>query len=512
LLLRRGEADLPAVFEARGEAYLPLQAFAQLNEQRVAAGEPTFANPRNSAAGSLRQLDPRVTASRPLHLWFYGVGYVEEDRFASHWEVLSWLRERGFRVNPGSRRVTTLEEIMAVCHEFAERRAELEYDIDGVVVKVDDRELQRALGFVGRDPRWAVAYKFAPSTAQTRLLRIGINVGRTGVLNPFAVLEPVEVGGVTVGLATLHNEEDIHRKDLREGDMVIVQRAGDVIPQVVAPLTELRTGVEEVYRLPEQCPSCGTAVVRVPGEVAVRCPNPDCTAKAIELLKHFVSRGAMDMEGVGERLVARLFDLGMVRGPADLYRLTYDDLIALEGFQERSVRKVLGSIEASKERPFDRVLFALGIPHVGSQNAELIVTHFPAMERLLAAGVEEMAAIPGIGPVMAAAVTDWLTNERNRELVSRLQEAGVNMRAEPAPAREGPLSGLTFVITGTLPTLSRQRATELIEAAGGKVTGSVSGKTDYLLLGEDPGSKLDKARELGVRLLDEQGLRGLLGG
>jgi DNA ligase (NAD+) len=502
---------LPALFEARGEAYLALAAFETLNEQRVAAGEPTFANPRNAAAGSLRQLDPRVTASRPLSIWFYGVGYVEGDPFGSHSEVLEWLRERGFRVNPASRRVIGLEEVIAACHDFADRRAEFDYDIDGVVIKLDDRELQRALGSVGRDPRWAVAYKFAPSTARTRLLRIGINVGRTGVLNPFAVLEPVEVGGVRVGLATLHNEGDIHRKDLREGDMVVVQRAGDVIPQVVAPLTDRRTGAEQVYHLPDECPSCGTAVIRTPGEVAVRCPNPDCPAKQVELLKHFVGRPALDIEGVGEKLVHRLFDRGLVSDPADLFALRYEDLVELPGFQERSARKVLASVESAKERPFDRVLFALGIPHVGSQNAELLGRHFPSMDALLAATVEDMAAIPGIGPIIGRAVVEWLGDDRNRRLIEKLAAAGVRTEAQEATSpREGPLTGRTFVLTGTLPHLSRQEASGLVEQAGGRVTGSVSRKTDYLVAGEEPGSKLARARELGIEVLDEEGLRDLL--
>lgn len=513
LVVRSGDGELPRVFEVRGEAYLPLAAFERLNEQRVAAGESTFANPRNAAAGSLRQLDPRITASRPLSIWFYGLGYVEGTRFAGHWEALEWLKVRGFRVNPHSRRVVGLGEILAVCQEWAARRAELEYDIDGVVIKLDDRQLQQVLGYVGRDPRWAVAYKFAPSTAQTRLVRIGINVGRTGVLNPYAVLEPVDVGGVRVGLATLHNEEDIRRKDLREGDMVVVQRAGDVIPQVVAPLTELRTGQERVFTLPAECPSCGTPVLRTPGEVAVRCPNPDCPSKQVEFLKHFVGRGAMDIEGVGEKLVTRLFDLRLVRDPADLYRLKYEDLIQLEGFQDRSTRKVLASIEGSKQRPFEAVVFALGIPHVGSQNAALLVERFPSMAALLEAEAAEMAAVPGVGPIIAAAVAQWLANERNRELVRRLAEAGVRMEAEVrAPAAAGPLTEKTLVITGTLPTLSRQQATDLIEAAGGRVTSSVSGNTDYLLAGDAPGSKLDRAGELGVPVIDEAGLQELLHG
>jgi DNA ligase (NAD+) len=511
LMVRPDEAAVPTVFEARGEAYLPLSAFEALNEQRVAAGEPTFANPRNAAAGSLRQLDPRVTASRPLSIWFYGVGYVEDDPFETHSQVLDWLQRRGFRVNPASRRVRGLSAVIEACHQFEALRAEMEYDIDGVVIKLDDRALQRVLGYVGRDPRWAVAYKFAPSTAQTRLLRIGINVGRTGILNPFAVLEPVEVGGVRVGLATLHNEEDINRKDLREGDMVVVQRAGDVIPQVVSPLTELRTGAERVFRMPDECPSCRTPVLRTPGEVAIRCPNPDCPAKRVEFLKHFVGRAAMDIEGVGEKLVTRLSDLGLISDPADLFAIRYEDLVALEGFQDRSARKVLASIQAAKDRPFDRVLFALGIPHVGSQNAELLVRHFPSLDALQSATAEDMATIPGVGPVIGRAVADWMADERNRRLVDKLREAGVRMEAEaPAAPAEGPLAGKTFVLTGSLPSLSRQEATRLIEGAGGRVTGSVSRKTDYVVAGEDPGSKLDKAREHGIEVLDERGLRRLL--
>jgi len=323
------------VVEVRGEVYLPLAAFAQLNEQRIASGEPTFANPRNAAAGSLRQLDPRVTASRPLSTWFYGVGYVEGRDFLSHQEVLDWLRKAGFRVNPDIRVSATLEEIIAGCREWQDRRDRLDYDIDGVVVKLDDRRLQAALGAVGRDPRWAVAYKFAPTTAQTRLLKIHINVGRTGVLNPWAELEPVEVGGVTVEKATLHNEEDIRRKDLREGDMVIVQRAGDVIPQVVAPLTDLRTGAEKPFSMPSECPSCGTPVARIPGEVAVRCPNPDCPAKRAEAIKHFVSKAAMDIDGVGDKLVERLLSLALIRDAADLYRLETAQLAGLERLGEK---------------------------------------------------------------------------------------------------------------------------------------------------------------------------------
>lgn len=526
LAMLAAAAPYPSVVEVRGEVYLPLAAFAQLNEQRVAAGEPTFANPRNAAAGSLRQLDPRVTASRPLSTWFYGIGYVEGRDFAAHHEVLEWLRRAGFRVNPDVRMAATAEEVIAGCREWQERRDRLDYDIDGVVVKLDDRRLQAALGAAGRDPRWAVAYKFAPTTAQTRLLKIHINVGRTGVLNPWAELEPVEVGGVTVERATLHNEEDIRRKDLREGDMVIVQRAGDVIPQIVAPLTELRTGAEKPFCMPSECPSCGTPVVRVAGEVAVRCPNPDCPAKRAEAIKHFVSKGAMDIDGVGEKLVERLLSLGLIRDAADLYRLEATQLADLERLGEKSAANIIAAVEASKKRPLARVIFALGIPHVGAENAELLAQRFGSMQALREASMEEIAETPGIGPVIAESVRQYFRDPRNLDLLARLEEAGVSMAA---PARadtgvagpreegtrggaQGPLSGKTLVLTGTLPTLSRQQATDLIEAAGGRVTGSVSAKTDYVVVGEEAGSKLTRARELGISLLDEEGLRTLLRG
>ncbi|MBC7294506.1 MAG: NAD-dependent DNA ligase LigA, partial [Thermoleophilia bacterium] len=348
LAMLPGTEPLPAVVEVRGEVYLPLEAFSRLNEQRIAAGEPTFANPRNAAAGSMRQLDPRVTASRPLATWFYGIGYVEGAEFATHHEVLEWLRRAGFRVNPDVRLAHTLEDIVAGCRWWEQRRQDLDYDIDGVVVKLDSRRLQAALGAVGRDPRWAVAYKFAPTTAQTRLIKINVNVGRTGVLTPWAELEPVEVGGVTVSKATLHNEEDIRRKDLREGDMVIIQRAGEVIPQVIAPLTDLRTGAERPFHMPERCPSCGTPVVRTPGEVAVRCPNPGCPAKNVEALKHFVSKGAMDIEGVGEQLVERLVSEGLIHDAADFYALRLEQLAALERLGEKSATNIINSIAASR--------------------------------------------------------------------------------------------------------------------------------------------------------------------
>lgn len=522
LVMQAEAAPYPVVVEVRGEVYLPLAAFAQLNEQRISVGGSTFANPRNAAAGSLRQLDPRVTASRPLSTWVYGVGYVEGLEFSGHYEVLGWLRRAGFRVNPDVQVVATADEIVAGCRDWQERREQLDYDIDGVVVKLDDRRLQDALGAVGRDPRWAVAYKFAPTTAQTKLIRIGVNVGRTGVLNPWAELEPVEVGGVTVERATLHNEDDIRRKDLREGDMVILQRAGDVIPQVVAPLTDLRTGAERPFSMPTKCPSCGTPVVRIPGEVAVRCPNPDCPAKRTEAVKHFVSKGAMDIDGVGDKLVERMLDLGLIRDGADLYRLEASQLAGLERLGEKSAVNIIAAVEASKARSPARVLFALGVPHVGAENADLLVRRFGGLVALREASVEEIGETPGIGPVIAESVWEYFREPRNVDLIRRLEEAGVAMTtpgggagladaaADGARGSVGPLDGKTFVLTGTLPTLTRQEATDRIVAAGGRVVGSVSSKTDYVVVGEEAGSKLAKARRLGITLLEEAGLLDML--
>lgn len=511
---------VPGVMEVRGEVYLPLTAFERLNEARVAAGEATFANPRNAAAGSLRQLDPRVTAARPLAVWCYGVGRLEGVEFETHRQALEWLRLSGFRVNPFIQQVEGLPALVESCRTWEQRRSSLEYDIDGVVIKVDSRRLQQVLGSVAHDPRWAIAYKFAPSTAQTHLRRIGINIGRTGVLTPYAELDPVEVGGVSVSRATLHNEDDIRRKDLREGDTVIVQRAGDVIPQVVAPLTDLRTGGETVFEMPRRCPACGTEVVRAQDEVAVRCPNVDCPARLMEGLKHFVSRGAMDIEGVGERLVERLFSMGLVRDPADLYLLSAVDLLGLKGFKEQLAGKVIAAIAASRERGFARVLYALGIPHVGGQTAELLVSRYPSLDQLNAAGAEDISRIEGIGPVIGCAVHGFLREPRNQDLLRRLAAAGLKLATdadaiggratEPAVAQT--VAGMTFALTGTLPTLSREEATALIESRGGRVTGAVSRKTDFVVVGDAAGSKLTKAQKLGLPLLEEGALRALLRG
>jgi DNA ligase (NAD+) len=511
LQLAEGETPPPLV-EVRGEIYLPIAAFARLNEERAAQGLATFMNPRNSAAGSLRQRDSSQTASRPLALWTYAVGVREGLELGSHSEALAWLGAHGFRVNPLTARHESVDSVIAACNELGERRADLDYDIDGVVVKVDRFAEQQLLGVVGRDPRWAIAFKFPPTTAITRLLDIGVNVGRTGNLNPFAMLEPVVVGGVVVKLATLHNEDDILRKDIRIGDHVVVQRAGDVIPQVVGPLTARRDGSERIFAMPANCPACGTPVERVEGEVRHRCPNPHCPSRGLEAVRHFVSRGALDIDGVGDKLVWRFWELGLVRRPSDLYRLTMDDLLPLEGFQQTSAENAIASIDASRRRPFSRVLFGLGIPHVGFVTAEAIARQIGSMDALRAAGVQEIEAVEGVGPIIADAVAAWFADPDHAALVDELRVAGLTMEtplAERAPAA-GPLTGQSFVLTGTLERRTREEAAEQIVALGGKITGSVSKKTSYVVAGESPGSKLAKAETLGVPVIDEDAFEALI--
>jgi DNA ligase (NAD+) len=502
----------PPLVEVRGEVYLPRAAFARLNQERADRGLPVYMNPRNTAAGSLRQLDPAMTATRPLAVWCYGIGALEGIEFGSHHEALEWLRERGFPVNPLTRLHEGFEGVRDECTRIGDMRPELPYEIDGVVVKVDAFQMQRTLGSVGRDPRWAVAFKFPATTRTTKLVDIGINVGRTGALNPFAILHPVEVGGVTVKLATLHNEEDIHRKDVRIGDTVIVQRAGDVIPQVVGPVLDLRTGEERVFHMPERCPACNEPVVKPEGEAQHRCVNPRCPSRGVELIKHFVGRAAMDIEGVGEKLVFRLFELGLVLRPSDLYQLTADQLMALDGFQERSATNVIAAIDRSKQRPFGAVVFGLGIPHVGEVIAQALARHFGSIDALEAAGAEEIAAVEGIGMVIAESVAAWFADPEHAALVDALRHAGVRLELfdEERPRAGGRLDGKTFVITGTL-TRPRADIEQLIAAEGGKVAGSVSARTDYLVAGDNAGSKLARATSLGVAVLDEDGFLALLG-
>jgi DNA ligase (NAD+) len=507
-------ADIPPLLEVRGEIYMSLKDFAALNERRAEQGLSTFMNPRNSAAGTVRQLDPALAAERPLSIWCYQVGVVEGLTFETHWEALNWLRERGFRVNREVKLLASEDEVVEQCLSWQRRRGELDYEIDGAVVKVADLELQRRLGSVGRDPRWAVAWKFPPTTAVTRLERIAWNVGKFGDLHPFAMLAPVAVGGVTIKLATLHNEEDLLRKDIRPGEDVIVLRAGDVIPQVLSPAPHV---AEHEHRPPPphppaHCPSCGTPTVKPPDGVFTVCPNRDCPARAWQLLKHFVSRGAMDIEGLGEKQVALLQQQGLVRTAGDFYRLTAEQLVGLEGFGAVSAGKLLEAIEASRRRPFARVLFALGIEEVGEVTGRNLAQRFRDIDSLLRASAEEIAQTPGIGEKMAGSIRGQLDDARMRALIEDLRGLALSFRAEGPSPGEGPLAGKTLVLTGTLPDWSREQATERVMAAGGRVTGSVSKNTDFLVAGESPGSKLQKAERLGVAVLDEGGLRRILAG
>jgi DNA ligase (NAD+) len=504
----------PPLLEVRGEVYMSLADFTALNERRAEAGESTFMNPRNSAAGTIRQLDPADAAKRPLSIWCYQVGVTEGLDFQTHSQALAWLREHGFRVNRGIATFDDAEQVIAQCHEWERRRGELDFEIDGAVVKVDDLELQRRLGSVGRDPRWAVAWKFAPTTAVTRLQKVMWNVGKFGDLRPYAVLAPVSVAGVTIKLATLHNEEDLLRKDIRAGEDVIVVRAGDVIPQVVSPAPHVAEHARRPPRPrpPARCPFCDTPTVKPEEGVFTKCPNRDCPARAWQLLKHFVSRGAMDIEGLGEKQVAALQERGLLRTADDIYRLREQDLIELEGFGELSVRNLLAAIEASKQQPFSRVLFALGIEEVGEVTGRSLAQRFRDVDALLAATPDQIAETPGIGEKMAALIRSQLDDERMRRLIAALREIGLRFAQEGPSPSEGPLAGRTLVLTGTLPELSREIATERILAAGGRVTGSVSKNTDYVIAGESPGSKLEKAQRLGVAVLDEAALRDLLGG
>lgn len=502
----------PDLVEVRGEAFLPVSAFHRINEERLRLQESVFANPRNAAAGALRQLDPRVTASRPLAFFAYGIGYAEGRDFQDQKEVLEVLASWGLPVNTHHRYQPSIETVVLFCREWEAKRDSLDYQIDGVVVKVNRLDYQARLGFVSREPRWAVAYKYPGQLATTRLLEIGINVGRTGALNPYAVLEPVEVGGVTIRMATLHNEDDIRRKDIREGDLVVVKRAGDVIPQVVGPVREKRTGQEREFVYPRSCPVCGAEVERKPGEAMTYCTNRSCPAQALEGLKHFVSQGAMDIRGLGPQTLEKMLELGLIQDPADLYFLTREQLARLSNFKEKSISNLLAGIDESRKRPFSRVLFALGIRHVGESIAELLAGAFGDIDPLARASEEEIASVPGAGPEIAASVCGYFQDEGGRRLIEKLKKAGLNFQAVPGElVREGVFSGKSFVITGTLPRLSRKEAGELIERHGGKVLSSVSSRTDYLVAGEDPGSKAQKARQLGVPTLSEDDLLRMIG-
>lgn len=514
---QKGET-VPPLVEVRGEVYLSLPDFQMVNERRAEQGLPTFMNPRNSAAGAIRQLDPSQAAERPLSMWAYSVGATDGLSFTSHRESLDWLIAHGFPVNPDIAECGSEDEAIAMCEDWHERRGSLEFEIDGVVVKVDDLELQRRLGVSGRDPRWAIAWKFPPTTAVTTLKSIEWNIGKFGDLRPYAVLEPVHVGGVTVSMATLHNEEDIVRKDLRPGDEVIVLRAGDVIPQVVSPAPRaLEKERTPVVSPPAICPSCGSETYKPDGSVFTKCPNRACPGRHWQLLRHFVSRGAMDIDGIGEEQVADLMEAGLLDTAGDFYRLTAEQLAARRGIKDEltdsklaAAAKQVEAIERSKQQPFGRVLFAIGLEEVGAVTGQALAQQFRTIDALVDSTPDQIQETQGVGPIMAERIAQQLDDPVMLDLIADLRGLGLQFEEDGPPPAEGPLSGKTFVLTGTLPTLTREEAGALIVAAGGKVTGSVSKKTDYLVAGEAAGSKLAKAERLEVETLDEDGLRALL--
>ena len=502
----------PPYLVVRGEVFFPLDKFAELNEARAEAGEALYMNPRNTAAGSLRQLDPAKTAARPLRLYVYDfIAWEGIDLPVTQWDRLALLRDFGFPVSPDNVYCPDLDCVMARYEVWQDKRNEINYEVDGVVVKINDRPLADSLGFVGKDPRGAIAIKFPAQEKTTRLLDVQVNVGRTGILAPNAVLEAVEIGGVTVRSATLHNYDEIARKDIRIGDMVIVKRAGDVIPYIVGPIVDLRDGSEKVIERPTLCPVCGEPVVDVPGEVAIYCDNAACPEQLVRRVEYFVSRGAMDVDGFGSQTAALLVAEGMLHDIGDIYSLKRDELLALEGFKDRKVDNLLAGVEASKSQPVERVLTALGIRFVGSVVAGTLMDELSGIDELSTATVERLQEIEGIGPQTAVAVVDWFGREKNQRILEKLRAAGLDFEAQrTAVAGPANLDGLTFVITGTLPSMSRDEAKALIEQNGGKVTGSVSKNTDYLLAGEKAGSKLAKAEALEVPILDEAALREMI--
>ncbi len=505
--------DAPELIEVRGEAYLPIAAFKALNERRAENEEPTFANPRNSAAGSIRQLDPALAAERPLSTWIYGIGAVRGLDLATHMDEIEWLGERGFKVNPDTDHHQGVEGVVKRCHWWEDRRDALDYEIDGVVVKVDERALWRELGVVGREPRWAIAWKFPPTTAITVMVEVVWNVGRTGHLVPFAMLEAVHVGGVTVTTATLHNEEDLERKDVRNGDEVVVMRAGDVIPQVVSPKLPRKNRSARKPRPPKKCPACGTETVKPEGAVFTICPNRrGCPGQSFQHVKHFVSKGAMDIDGLGEKQALTFLQRNVIADVADIYDLTEERLVELDRFGETSARNLVAAIGASRQRPFKRVLYALGLPGVGYVTAEALADHFGSIDALHEAAPEAIEEVEGVGPIMAVQIAESLGDDATWALIEKLREKGLRLEADESERRPtgGPLEGKTVVLTGTLPELTREQAAALVKGAGAKVTNSVSKKTDYVVAGDNPGTKLAKAEKFGTEVLDEAGLLALV--
>jgi len=497
--------EAPARFEVRGEVFLPKAGFNKLNQERAEEGLPLFANPRNAAAGSVRQLDPRITAKRPLDIYIYMLGYAEGKATPpTHWETMEYLRSLGFKVNPNNALLTGIDEVEEFHHTWVERREGLPYEADGIVVKLNSLDLHERLGNIGREPRWAIAYKFPAVQSTTRLIDIGISVGRTGTLNPYAILEPVSVGGVTIKQAALHNEDDIRRKDIRIGDTVTVQRAGEVIPQVVGPVVSKRSGREKPFTMPSHCPVCGAEVIRPEGEVMSYCTNAACPAQIQQRLEHFVSRGGMDIRGIGESLCAALFKAGLVKDVADLYDLTNQQLLTLEGMADKSAANIINSINKSKDRPLSRVIFALGILHIGEEMAEILTRHFGSINKLADASREELLSIPSVGPKLADSITAFFGQKENLNIIERLRRAGVRLEEEIAKPERLPLAGQEFVITGRLEAFTRQEAEARIKALGGSIGSNITRKTTYLVVGAEPGSKLARAQALGTKQLTEE--------
>ncbi len=505
----------PDILEVRGEAYLSKEQFKQINEEREEDGQPLFANPRNAAAGSLRQLDPKVTSRRHLGLFVYALGYATGIEFPDQWGLLQYLKTAGFKINPHITKVGTLKEAYSFCEEWQEKRHSLPFEIDGVVIKVNSFAQQKKLGLTSKAPRWAIAYKFPAEQKTTRLIDIELNVGRTGAVTPTAVLEPVVVAGSTVGRATLHNEDEIKRKDIRIGDTVIVQKAGDVIPEIVAPIVSKRDGSEKEFVMPHECPACGGEVVRPEGEAVARCVNINCPAVIFEHIIHFASRGAMDIEGLGESAARQLLDKGIIKDVADIYYLDKEKLLGIEHFADKAADNLYNAIKRSKERPLAKLLFALGIRHVGSHVAEVLAGNFESVEKLSHATPEELIEIQEVGPKIAESIIEFFHENRNRSVVEKLRQAGVKMEQEK-PGGAGlsarSFAGMTFVFTGALTLFTRGEAEGLVKSMGGKASSSVSKKTDYVVVGENPGSKYDKAKSLGVKIITEDDFKRLVSG
>lgn len=515
LRLDASQTPIPMMLEVRGEVYFPKTGFETLNASLRAQGLKPFANPRNAAAGSLRQLDSSITATRALAFFAYSTGPASESVSSTQAGTLDRLQEWGFSINGHVRRFPAIDDVLEYCQSWTDRRDDLDYEIDGVVVKIDDLDIQEELGNVSNAPRWAIAFKFPARESTTRLTEIIVNVGRTGMITPEAVLEPVSIGGVTVTQATLHNADYIRDRDIRLGDTVIVKRAGDVIPAVVASVASVRDGSERAWEMPQRCPACDQPLERLEGEVDSYCVNGGCPAQFIRLVEHFASRNAMDIEGFGSKLAVALVEAGLIRRLQDIYRLEREALLELEGFGEKKADNLLEGIEASKHRPLSRVLFGLGIRHVGRTTAETLVRTLPDMQAFMQSSVDELVAIDGIGQVIAQSLVDWFALEPNRAMIRDMEEAGVTMTRLPDEAptsgEAAPFAGLTFVVTGTLPTMGRKEAQEFIKQRGGKATSSVSARTDYLVMGESPGSKADKAADLGVPIIDEETLKAMGG-